>query len=1643
MKYKNILAALLVGLAGAVAQVFSLVAHAATEVASEPIFTSRSVQPLNMLVMGRDHKLYYEAYNDASDLDGDGVLDIRFKPSITYYGYFSSDFCYNYSNNIFVPVSRTLDPLLRCVEAGGGEWSGNYLNYISTSRVDALRKVLYGGFRSVDLASGSGPQTVLERSYIPQDGHSWGKEYKSQAVDGYLISDYTPLAQPVSNARHLIANVSLSTDAATPLIRVLTNSQRRIWEWVSKEAPVAGSDCIGGSCEVAASVDGSHPANGSEFTSLVERFRDQPLAGTPVARSRINKWEDGALTLPGSGAASAGQADNYISVLVGKLVVTSPGLYTFAVNGDDAIDVAITGVGAFGWYGGHGAVNKTDSKNNIWDNWSNKSPQVNLAAGEYDITFRHEEGAGADSYQLAWTGPGIDWQVVPASLNNSAGLKNLQLTVYTRIQPAAVMANYKARVQVCKPELLDGNCKRYTREVAGQQVDSYKPEGILQEYGFAKSPNSPQMRFGLISGSYKNNTEGGVLRRAMANISDEINPDTGQFTAVNGVIGTINRFKITGFNNGYSGSPSDCGLLARAITNGECRMWGNPTAEMMYEAVRYFAGKTAPTPAFTYSSSTDDDGLGLPTPPSSWTDPYTQAGVESCAVPVQTVISDINPSYDTNSLPGSNWGGFGAGDIAGLNVGARADTIWQHEIGGSKIVFVGESNGQVTAGPSAKTATTFKTLRGLAPEEPTKQGGYYAASVANFGLATDLNSASGPQKLTTYAIALASPLPEFRIPVGGNVVRLFPFAKSVAYGNDSAWNTYSPTNTIVDFYVESVAPDGRSGVFRVNFEDVEQGNDHDMDAIARYAYEVLPDNTLRISMSSDYASGGVVQHMGYIISGTTKDGTYLEVRDTDTAEANDFAHPLDTVPGKWAGEPRGTGKLALQAVRTFQPSNTPAASFLKDPLWYAAKWGGFKDKNANGRPDIREEWTTATGADPNPDNYFLVTNALKLSDQLNDAFSEIMETLSSSSAAAASTGQYVQGQTQVIQARFRSSNWSGELVSYEILSNGDIGNIIWNSADRLPSANTRKVLTLDTSDGLGGVDFEWASLSSEQKAALQLGGVDADVAEKRLNYLRGSSAYEQRNGGDLRDRVNGALGDIVNSDPVYVDNLESRLPVVPAALSSSYNIYRAGLSSRQEMVYVGTNGGLLHGVCARNCGADLPGEELLAYVPNSLFAKLYKLTQPSYTHEFYVDGPVTVSDANIDGAWKTVLLGTLGAGGKAVYALDVSHPGSFGTANVLWEFTPEKEAADLATDASQTDLGLTVGRAHIARVRAGDKPVAVFSSGFNGASGYASLMVVDLQSGTLLKRIRVQGAAQSLASPALLDEDADGYLDYVYAGDDTGKLWRFDFTGNSVNDWGLSFGGEPLLAAQQDQPITSAPEIYKTEDAQVMIYVGTGRYLGTSDKNSTALQSMYAVRDKWLGDQESSFEDPVKTENLVQQSIAYEVESAILPGGATAAYPIRVTSALDVDYGSKHGWYIDLIPPSPASAQGERVNTTPVVRHGRLIFTTLIPPVSSCEFGGTGWLMEMDAISGKRFDESVLDINGDAHMDNNDKYDNGTDQLSIGGRKFPELIRPPAFVGFGEQEGKYISGSSGGLSKVWEKGGASLVRGRLSWQQLE
>ena len=164
---------------------------------------------------------------------------------------------------------------------------------------------------------------------------------------------------------------------------------------------------------------------------------------------------------------------------------------------------------------------------------------------------------------------------------------------------------------------------------------------------------------------------------------------------------------------------------------------------------------------------------------------------------------------------------------------------------------------------------------------------------------------------------------------------LLPFAKTVS--GTFGGGTRKPTNTIVDFYVEQIVNlpgqptvvgvnGGRPyAVFRINYEDVEQGNDHDMDAIVRYEVMVNAGTPRRstVNLSSDYAAGSANQNIGYSISGTNHDGIYLEVRDTDSA-ANQSLNVLNTPPGVWAGGCAGGTStapcntyLGFTASRTF------------------------------------------------------------------------------------------------------------------------------------------------------------------------------------------------------------------------------------------------------------------------------------------------------------------------------------------------------------------------------------------------------------------------------------------------------------------------------------------------------------------------------------------------------------------------------------------------------------------------------------------------------------------------------------------------------------------------------------------------------
>lgn len=1472
-----------------------LVAFSGTSIASPlslpdmPLFLPDSVPPLNMIVLGRDHKLYYEAYNDHSDLDEDGTLDIGYRGwelkspaptdgsspyKIDYYGYFDSFKCYTYSsaNSRFEPSSTTVNK--QC----SGKWSGDFLNYLTTSRIDALRKVLYGGLRSTD-----GSTTVLARSHIPQDAHSWGKEYRSVAVDGYDISKYTPLALPsgTGTRRHLFANVSPlnGTNAGQPLLRVLENRTERIWEWVSTERAVAGT-CL---------------------------LKGQKTDGTA------------------------------------------------------------------GCNAGGTAVTPTD---------------------------------------------------------------------------------YIVRVQVCASGLREVNCQKY-----GSQ---YKPTGLLQEFG-----ENDSMYFGLISGSYAKNTSGGVLRRSLGSIKDEIDLTNGRFKTYDGIITSLNRLRATGFGGAYQ---YGCGwVTTRAINEGECQMWGNPVAEMMYEGLRYFAGKGSATTAYatTFGEGEEADLPGGGLPVATWDNPYSTRPV--CSKPFETVVSDINTSYDTDQLPGSYFSTF-SGDLTGLNVADIGQQIWNEEIGGSGNYFIGESAGVVDGAPTSKVVTSFGNIRGLSPEEPTKQGGYYAASVAHFGKTTDLNSVAGKQNVNTFAVALASPLPHIEIPVNGKKVTLVPFAKSVAGSSIDANGNFQPTDQIVDFYVDTLT--STSGKFRVSFEDVEQGADHDMDAIAIYEYNVVGTD-VEVKLTSEYAFGGITQHMGYVISGTTHDGIYLDILDKrDGDSAGDTDYKLDTPPS-FTGTPpapsTGTGKwndgaaLPFTSTRTFSPGSTTGASLLKDPLWYAAKWGGydesFKDEaDRNDIPDDAAEWDE--DGDGTPDNYFLVTNALKLSNQLRKAFQDILRKTTSSSSASVNSGS-ISSDTRVFQAKFNTGEWTGELLSYKLnTSNGTIiSPADWEASKQLPAAASRQIITLN-SDGTP-VKFRWDDLDSSRQSALG----NATVGPKVLNYLRGDGANEGQGTTQFRERRT-KLGDIVSSSPLFVarppfryrDSLEP---------SSPYSKFVDDNATRMGMVYAGANDGMLHGFSAET------GDEVFGYIPSAVFSRLPNLASQSYSHQFYVDGPPSMGDAYFDSAWHTVLVGGLNKGGQGIYALDITDP-----ASTLKD--AESNASDIAlwefTDLNDADLGYTYSQPTVVKLHNGKWGV-IFGNGYNSTtadghasvSGNAVLFIKELGgSGTVHKIDTGVGTAQAtaygvtydngLSTPALVDIDGDRVVDYAYAGDLYGNMWKFDLSSTSAASWDVAYKDagtpQPLYKAKDSggnaQPITVRPEVGRGPGgAGTIVLFGTGKYLEAADKLLTPqrVQTFYGIVDRNAA--VTSLSD---RSNLTKQEILAETNVDLDASGPLAPINVRVTT--DNLLGANAGWYIDLL--SPLGYQGEKQVSNPIIRNGNVVFTTLIPDKDPCNFGGGSWIMEMNLLDGARLKTTPFDLNNDGLFTDADQVtvtitDKDGNLVNItapvtGLGSSEGILQSPGVVEGEQGEGKpvqykYLPGSSGGIQRVIENPGVNGT-GRQSWRQI-
>ncbi|ENS8823583.1 pilus assembly/adherence protein PilC, partial [Neisseria gonorrhoeae] len=279
------------------------------------------------------------------------------------------------------------------------------------------------------------------------------------------------------------------------------------------------------------------------------------------------------------------------------------------------------------------------------------------------------------------------------------------------------------------------------------------------------------------------------------------------------------------------------------------------------------------------------------------------------------------------------------------------------------------------------------------------------------------------------------------------------------------------------------------------------------------------------------------------------------------------------------------------------------------------------------------------------------------------------------------------------------------------------------------------------------------------------------------------------------------------------------------------------------------NDGMVH--IFKKTGTDERSYELkLSYIPGTMERKdienqdstlakeLRTFAEKGYVGDRYgVDGGFVLRSITDDQDRQKhfFMFGAMGLGGRGAYALDLSKIDSNPVGVSMFDVQNESKN-------NGVKLGYTVGTPQIGKTQNG-KYAAFLASGY-AAKQIASqenktaLYVYDLGngSGSLIKKIEVQGGKGGLSSPTLVDKDLDGTVDIAYAGDRGGNMYRFDLSSDKPSEWTVR------TIFQGTKPITSAPAVSRLADKRVVIF-GTGSDLSEEDVVGKDQQYIYGIFD--------------------------------------------------------------------------------------------------------------------------------------------------------------------------------------------------------
>jgi type IV pilus assembly protein PilY1 len=531
-------------------------------------------------------------------------------------------------------------------------------------------------------------------------------------------------------------------------------------------------------------------------------------------------------------------------------------------------------------------------------------------------------------------------------------------------------------------------------------------------------------------------------------------------------------------------------------------------------------------------------------------------------------------------------------------------------------------------------------------------------------------------------------------------------------------------------------------------------------------------------------------------------------------------------------------------------------------------------------------------------------------------------------------GQQIQGKKRIIKASYNPAIWTGDLKAYDIMPTeiNNTSSSIWSATEQLENLfdQQRHIFTFN---GDTGIPFQ------ENNMDVSI------VTTEQVKMIRQQS-----------------LGDIVHSSPLIVN----------------------------QMVWVGANDGMLHAF-------DLnTGIEKLAYLPHKFWPYLHLLADPEHHHTFFVDGNLYAKQIND----QVLLCVAAGRGGKGVFCLDITttdqaiqNERNFAKKLVMWEYAPSDDP----------DLGY-IQQAYIVHSNHNHQPVVIFGNGYNSDGKQAFLYILNALTGLPLKyngqtckkgiELPSMSNENGLSTPALVDINSDNRVDFIYAGDLQGNLWKFDCQSSNPNQWHVFYETEydkspaPLFQAQSSngivQPITIRPEVIRHCDSRFsgyLIMFGTGKYFESIDIDKQDPQSLYVIWD-WADFWHTQKEEPLSTVkhrylgafNSLMDGYPNIRKPDHTPSNVTLSCQdidrldhTETIPSVDWDPASDRphiGWYMDL-------HSGERV-ISPLTYLGSniLMFNSFTPNGQPCRSSGTSRMYVINISTAVNYQEFFESMSG-------------------------------------------------------------------------